>query len=82
MKLAWDKAKRLSNIEKHGLDFADLTLGFFEGAYLSPARFGRRIAIGRLSDGTIAVIFLHLRTEALSIVSMRTASRKERALLK
>lgn len=28
MKLVWDEPKRIANIEKHGLDFADLTFEF------------------------------------------------------
>ena len=81
MKLVWDEPKRISNLEKHGLDFADLTLAFFEGAYISAAKFGRRVAIGRMPDGTITVIFVHMGGEALSIISMRPASRRERALI-
>jgi uncharacterized DUF497 family protein len=39
------------------------------------------MAIGRLQDGTIAVVFAVLGTEGISLVSMRPASRKERELL-
>lgn len=39
------------------------------------------MAIGRLADGTIAVVFATLGTEAVSVISMRPASRKERNLL-
>lgn len=39
------------------------------------------MAIGRLSDGTIAVVFAVLGTQGVSVVSMRPASRKESGLL-
>jgi uncharacterized DUF497 family protein len=31
VKITWDEPKRQRNIEKHGLDFAELTVEFFEG---------------------------------------------------
>jgi hypothetical protein len=39
------------------------------------------MAIGRLADGTISVVFAALGTEGVSVISMRLASRKERNLL-
>jgi hypothetical protein len=39
------------------------------------------MAIGRLADGTIAVVFAVLGTQGVSVISMRPASRKERELL-
>jgi uncharacterized DUF497 family protein len=44
------------------------------------AKHGRFQAIGRLADGTLSVIFATLGTEAMSIISMRPASDKERSL--
>jgi len=41
----------------------------------------RHMAIGRLNDGTIAVVFAVLGKEGVSVISMRPASRKERSLL-
>jgi uncharacterized DUF497 family protein len=32
MKIVWDEPKRLANLDKHGLDFADLNETFFENA--------------------------------------------------
>jgi len=81
MKIGYDPPKRLANLLKHGLDFADLEDGaFFEMALVRPAKLGRFQAIGRFDDGTIVVIFAHLGTEGLSIVSMRPASQAERKL--
>ena len=79
--IVWDEPKRLMNLAKHGLDFADLDEWFFLGAVTVPAKDGRHLAIGRLADGTIAVVFAVLGSEAVSVISMRPASRKERSVL-
>ncbi len=81
MQIVWDERKRQANINKHGFDFADLSEEFFARAVIVPANDGRSMAIGRLRDGTIAVVFAFLGTEAISIVSMRVADRKERRVL-
>ena len=77
----WDEPKRQMNLAKHGLDFADLDEGFFLASVVISAKDGRHMAIGRLADGTIAVVFANLGTEGVSVISMRPASRKERSLL-
>ncbi len=79
--IVWDEPKRLTNLAKHGMDFADLDEAFFLASKIVPAKNGRHMAIGRLADGTIAVVFTVLGTEGVSIISMRPASRKERSLL-
>ncbi|MGQ3671642.1 BrnT family toxin [Xanthobacter sp. TB0136] len=81
MQITWDEPKRLANLAKHGMDFADLDLEFFASSLVIPAKQGRFKAIGRRADGTIVVIFLALGTQALSVISMRRASPKERKLL-
>jgi len=41
MKIVYDSPKRLANLLKHGLDFADLEDGaFFETALVRPANWG------------------------------------------
>lgn len=81
MRIVWDEPKRQQNLIKHGLDFAAVTLTFFETAMIRPARHDRHLAIGRLDTGQIvAVVFRPLGREALSIVSMRRASKAERSL--
>ena len=82
MVIVWDEPKRLANIDKHGLDFADLSLEFFRRALNRPAKRGRLQAIGHLSDGTVAVIFVRLGTEGLSVISMRAANSAERRALR
>jgi uncharacterized DUF497 family protein len=77
----WDEPKRRRNIQKHGLDFTALTLDFFASSTILPGREGRLVAIGEL-DGVmiIAVVFAPRGSEAISVISMRPASRKERAV--
>jgi hypothetical protein len=79
--IVWDEPKRQSNLARHGLDFADLDEWFFLDAVTVPGKEGRYMAIGRMNDGTIAVVFAVLGTEGVSVISMRPASRKERSLL-
>ena len=79
--IVWDEPKRQANLARHGLDFADLDEWFFLDAVTVPAKDNRYMAIGRMNDGTIAVVFAVLGTEGVSVISMRPASRKERSLL-
>jgi uncharacterized protein len=81
MFIVWDEPKRLANIDKHGLDFADLTLEFFERSRIVTARPPRSKAVGLLGESALVVIFAPLGGEGVSIVSMRPASPKERTLL-
>jgi uncharacterized DUF497 family protein len=74
-------AKRRQNLLKHGLDFAELEVDLFLSATIVPARTGRWQAIGEWNGMiVIAVVFAALGAEAISIISMRPASRKERRL--
>jgi uncharacterized DUF497 family protein len=82
MRILWDEPKRIENLAKHGMDFAALDETFFEGAVILPAKASRWMAIGRLDDGSIVVIFATLGIEAVSVISMRPASKAERRLLK
>ena len=82
MVIIWDEMKRETNLAKHGLDFADLTTEFFDEAIVVPSYDRRSIAIGKWNGVfVIAVVFLGLGQEALSVISMRPTSRKERSLL-
>lgn len=82
MVIVWDEPKRLQNLSKHGLDFVELDERFFLEAIIRPAKLGRAIAIGELNGRlVVAVVYMPLGREAVSIVSMRPASRRERSLL-
>ncbi|RWN56809.1 BrnT family toxin [Mesorhizobium sp.] len=80
MKIVWDEPKRLANIEKHGLDFATLDEEFFLTSTIRAAKADRLMAIGRMIDGIVAVIFARLGSEGISIISMRPANPAERRL--
>ncbi|MDA9505028.1 hypothetical protein XI09_10020 [Bradyrhizobium sp. CCBAU 11386] len=82
MKIVWDEPKRLANLDKHGLDFADLNETFFDTALVIPShnRSKRWIAVGVSIRGVIVVVFARLGREGVSIISMRPASRSERKL--
>lgn len=79
VKITYDENKRLTNIEKHGLDFADLTIDFFADALIVDAKQSRYKAVGEFQGiVVIAVVFRPLGSEALSVISMRPASTTER----
>ena len=83
MKIVWDEAKRLANLEKHGLDFADLNETFFDNAVVIPShnKSRRWIAVGvNIRGVVVVVVFARLGREGVSIISMRPASRNERKL--
>lgn len=78
MKIVWDEIKRQANVSKHGMDFVDLEMDFFYAATILPARGKRFMAIGSIGGVAVTVVFSRLGNEAISIVSMRHASGKER----
>jgi uncharacterized DUF497 family protein len=80
MKIVWDEPKRLANLAKHKLDFAELDESFFEAALLRPARANRVMAIGFNIRSVTAIVFATLGREGVSLISMRPANRKERKL--
>lgn len=78
---AWDEAKRLTNIQKHGVDFLDAA-ELFEGEYLDrPAREvageQRHAATGPVEGRFITVIYV-IRDEVVRIISARRARDNER----
>ena len=80
MNILWDKPKRLANLAKHGLDFADLNETFFDSAPVVPSYNKRWAGIGKNIRGVIVVVFVTLGKEAVSVISMRPASKNERKL--
>ena len=80
MKIVWDEPKRLANLDKHGLDFAELTERFFEDALIVPSRRNRFRGIGLNNQGVVCVVFAKIGQEAISVISMRPASLTERKL--
>jgi uncharacterized protein len=80
MKIFWDEPKRRANLAKHGLDFADLSETFFDSALVKPTYSRRWAGVGKDVGGVIAVVFVKLGAEAVSVISMRPASKNERKL--
>lgn len=82
MKIIWDDLKRQANIDKHLLDFADVVRFDWRTAKISQARSdtdGRPglKAVGHFDHKISVVIFSLLGTEAMSVISFRSASAKE-----
>lgn len=78
MAITWDEPKRLSTLESRGLDFAELDVAFFAASTVVPAKLGRFMTIGVHRGDLVAVVFAPLGSEAIGVISMRRASRKER----
>jgi len=62
------------------MDFADINEKFFDTALVLSAFKRRYRAIGVNIRGVISVIFAVYGTEAVSIISMRPANKREREL--
>ena len=80
----WDENKRLKNIEKHGIDFAEGIKafdGFFTKTQDTRADYGeeRFVSIGLLEGREIAIVHTP-RGENTRIISMRRARLEEREL--
>ena len=84
MRVVWDETKREINLAEHGLDFADARDRFlFEDSVVVPSYPGpdgraRFVAIGVLDGLLVAAVIAPLGSEALSLISLRPASRAER----
>ena len=81
VKIVWDEPKRIENLGKHGVDFADIDEAFFAAAKVGAAKQGRYFAAGWLNGQPRIVFFARLGAEAVSIISARTPYRKERQLI-
>lgn len=81
MRIVWDEPKRLATLAVRGLDFAIVTPEFFDTAKILPAKGGRFIALGLVEGRPYAVVFKLLGTEAISLISLRPASVRERRIL-
>lgn len=81
----WDETKRKSNLEKHGLDFADAHLVFENPDKItlqSPRAAEERLqdfAIVELAGVLLSLVYV-LRGEAIRVISFRRASQQERKL--
>lgn len=83
MNFEWDEQKRRSNIAKHGIDFGTAVRVFEDprcviGPSTVTTTEKREVAIGRIGERCIAVVFVR-REQALRLISARAARRKERS---
>jgi len=85
MKYEWDENKRIANIQKHGLDFADVHFVFEDKnaiTYLDDRNdYGEKrfIVIGKIEEQFVAYVCYTERKEKIRIISFRFASKKERS---
>jgi uncharacterized DUF497 family protein len=87
MQFEWDPDKDLANQAKHGLSFQEASelfssevdcLEFYDELHsLEEDRF---IAVGPIQRGVIVVAYTERQDEVIRIVSVRTATKKEREL--
>jgi len=81
MEFEWDEEKRLTNIEKHSLDFLDADIVFGNSHLVGLARVAdgeqRWLAIGTIEDVFVTTIFTR-RGDIIRIISMRSARHGER----
>ena len=81
MEFEWDESKRLSNLDKHGIDFEDV-LAVFAGSIVTveDARFDygeeRFVTLGLLQGHVVAIV--HTESEDyIRIISARRATKYE-----
>jgi uncharacterized protein len=81
MRFEWDEQKRLSNLEKHGLDFWDVWAVFEDAHVVVPSAYGgselRLLAIGVLEGRWVTVVYT-LRNNTVRVISFRRARDEER----
>ena len=82
MKYQWDKNKAASNLQKHGIEFADAISVFSDALAITipENRFDeeRFVTIGMDGFGRILVIVFTWRSEDIRLISARLAERRER----
>lgn len=81
MDYEWDEAKRLSNLEKHGVDFWSIYLFDWNNAVVEPSPRGgelRWVAIGFIGDRLHSVAFTQ-REERRRIISLHKANARDRS---
>jgi len=79
-KYEWDETKRASNIEKHGIDFADAENFDWDTAAYEKVRRGgeiRFVANGYI-HGILHIAVYTMRGDLKRIISLRKANHRER----
>ncbi len=83
MKLEWDEAKNQTNIQKHGLDFADAHKVFEYPLLVNlddREDYGedRWIGIGLMDTRVVVIVFTEPDAETIRVISFRKATSDER----
>ena len=82
MKYQWDKIKATSNLQKHGIEFADAVSVFSDELAITipDNRFDKErfVTIGMDAFGRILVIVFTWCSEQIRLISARLAERRER----
>ncbi|MFM2430964.1 MAG: hypothetical protein RLZZ511_2177 [Cyanobacteriota bacterium] len=89
MEFEWDEAKRLSNLDKHGIDFLDVEEvfdgdivtvedDFPTGTLRERSGYGERrfVTFGLLQGRVVAVVYTD-RGDAMRLISVRKATQYE-----
>lgn len=82
MRFEWDEVKRAANLDKHGIDFADVPDMFTGPMVIGPDTrrdYGesRQIGFGFIRGRLIAVAFTERRPDTVRIISARKANHRE-----
>lgn len=77
----WDEDKRAANLDRHGIDFAEVHRFDWDNAHFTPDRrrdYGevRVIAVGRIGPRMHVLVFSP-RAERIRIISLRKANDRE-----
>ncbi|MDA8333713.1 MAG: BrnT family toxin [Peptococcaceae bacterium] len=83
MQYEWDEQKRLSNLNKHGLDFVDAEEVFRGPVFSRPDRrheYGeeRWQGIGQVRGRAVVLVWVVRPPDRIRIISMRKAVKHER----
>ena len=79
MRYDWDEAKRLSNIEKHGVDFVSSEDFEWDAAFIRASQSSnepRLVALGPIDDRLHVLVF-SIETRTVRIISLRKANKRE-----
>lgn len=84
MDIEWDNAKRTKTLAERGLDFADVALIDWDNALIiddTRTDYGeeRFVAMGTLR-GRLVVVAYTLRGNALRVISLRKANKREQRI--
>ncbi len=80
MHFEWDEQKRITNLDKHGLDFVEASAIFETPHVVVPSAHSseeRKLAIGMLEGRFVTVVYT-MRNEAIRIISLRMSRHEEK----